>query len=193
MKLISEKKALEKLQTLKRGFAERIKSDFENRAKNCSTCETKGACCLDAHFVNVRITRLEAIAIRGAITELSPEKQVEILARIDNAIEKYGLSGKGDSFRKTYACPLFEQSAGCLVHAKGKPLPCITHACYERLEDLPPDELLTEHESKTAILNRLTYNEPVHLLPLPVAIKRYSPRDLKISAINAPDISQPTI
>lgn len=192
MKLISETKALEKLQTLKAEFAERVKTDFEHRAKNCSMCETKGACCLDAHFVNVHITRLEAVAIRNAITELPLEKQAEIFGRIEDAIEKYGLSGEGDSFSITYACPLFEQSTGCLVHAKGKPLPCITHACYERREDLPPDALLDKQESKTANLNRLTYTERVRLLPLPIAIKRYSPRDFKISAITAPAISQPT-
>ena len=69
MRLISEKQGLEKLRRLKDDFAVRIRLDFENKAKSCMTCETPGACCLDAHFVNVRISRLEAAAIRNAIRE----------------------------------------------------------------------------------------------------------------------------
>ena len=63
------------------------------------TCKTPGACCLDAHFVNVHITRLEAAAIRNTIGRLSPEKQAEIYRSIEETIEKYGLEKSGDTFR----------------------------------------------------------------------------------------------
>ena len=171
MKVLSEKLALAKLHGLKTDFAERVKTEFEHKAKSCLTCETQGACCLDAHFVNIHITRLEAVAIRKVIARFSDEKQAEIYSRIDETISKYGLTANGDTFAKTYACPLFEKGIGCLVHGEGKPLPCIQHACYENKEDLPPDELLAEQEGHVEKLNRLTYGKPTGWLPLPVAIR----------------------
>src|SRR6186997_288376 len=129
MKPLSETIALEKLHELKTDFTERIKSEYEHRAKSCATCETPGACCLDAHFVNVHITRLEAKAIRSVIDRLPEVHRAEIQARIEETISRYQLNAEGDTFSKTYACPLFEKGIGCLVHERGKPLPCITHAC----------------------------------------------------------------
>ncbi len=178
MKKLSEKRALEKLQKLKDEYKEFIGSNFEHRAKNCATCETKGACCLDEHFVNVHITRLEAVAIGNALTGFTMEKRREVYARIEDAIEKYGLSAAGDTFAKTYACPLFETGTGCLVHKEGKPLPCIQHACYERREDLPPDALLAEQQDRVETLNRRTYTEPVTWLPLPVALSIQKTSDI---------------
>lgn len=170
MKLISEKQAIEKLHRLKTGFAERVTNEFEHKAKSCLTCQTQGACCLDAHFVNVHITRLEATAIRRVLGRFSDEKRAEIFGRIDVTIEEYGLTADGDTFAKTYACPLFEKGTGCLIHQEGKPLPCIQHACYENRNDLPPDELLAEQEGRVEKLNRLTYGKPAQWLPLPIAI-----------------------
>jgi hypothetical protein len=171
MKPISETRALEKLQTLKTDFASRVKTDFESNAKSCATCETPGACCLDAHFVNVQITRLEAVAIRNTIGKLSEQIQTRVLTRIDETISEYELSSEGDTFSKTYACPLFEKGIGCLVHHEGKPLPCIAHACYENKNDLPPDELVAEQEGLVEKLNELTYRKPVTWLPLPIAVR----------------------
>jgi len=170
MRLISEKQALEKLCRLKAGFAERISSDFEHRAKSCMTCETPGACCLDAHFVNVRISRLEAVAIRNRFADFPAELRERVRRRIDDAIEKYDLDETGDGVEKTYACPLFEKNIGCLVHSEGKPLPCIQHACYENEKDLPPDELLAEQEGLVDQLNRRVYGNGATLLPIPVAL-----------------------
>lgn len=164
MKLISEKQALENLRRLKTGFAQRVRIVYEHRAKSCATCETQGACCLDAHFVNIHITRLEAAAIRKVIEGFSDEKQAEIYNRIDETISKFGLTASGDTFAKTYACPLFEKETGCLVHSEGKPLPCIQH--------LPPDELLAEQEGLVERLNKNTYAEPAKWLPLPLFIRR---------------------
>ncbi len=176
MKLHSETRSLEKLHQIKTDFAGRIRDGYEHRAKSCATCETPGACCLDAHFVNVHITRLEAVAIRNAIAKLSEEKQTGIFNRVEETISKYGLSSDGDTFSKTYACPLFEKGTGCLVHHHGKPSPCIAHACYENKEDLPPDDLLAEQEAHVEKLNELTYRRPAEWLSLPIAIKRVQKR-----------------
>ena len=171
MKPLSETNALEKLHELKTEFAARIRNDYEHRAKNCMTCETPGACCLDAHFVNVNITRLEAAAIRRTLGRLSSKRQVEVFERVEKTISQYRLSESGDTFAQTYACPLFEKGIGCLVHREGKPLPCIAHACYENKDDLPPDELLVEQEGLVEKLNELTYRKPATWAPLPLAIR----------------------
>ena len=171
MKLLSETTALEKLHELKSDFARRIRSGYEHRAKSCSTCETPGACCLDAHFVNVHITKLEAKAIRNVIDVLPEGRRAEIATRIEETISKYDLN-EADSFSRTYACPLFEKGIGCLVHERGKPIPCITHACYENREDLPPDSLLIEAEERVDELNEGVYRRPTSWLPLPIAIKK---------------------
>jgi hypothetical protein len=172
MKRLGLTTALERLQDLKEEYAVEIREKYEHKAKSCITCETKGACCLDAHFVNVHITRLEAAAITRVLSRLPEDKQAEFYLRVESAIEKYGLNNEDDSFAKTYACPLFEPAIGCLVHAEGKPLPCITHACYERQEDLPPDSVQAERERSVESLNRAVYGDRVQWLPLPVAIRR---------------------
>ena len=173
MKTISEKRALDRLKTVKADFTALIKTNYEHRAKSCLTCQTQGACCLDAHFVNVHISRLEAVAIRNALDKLSSNAKDTVYRRIEETIGKYGLSTDGDTFAQTYACPLFEKGIGCLVHGIGKPIPCIQHACYENAADLPPDELATEQEILIDDLNCRTYGCRRPLLPLPVALRRY--------------------
>lgn len=177
MKLLSRTRALEKLKRLKDDFGRHISERYEFRAKDCETCETKGACCLDAHFVNVHISRLEGEAIRGVLNELSDERRVAVDARIEETIRRYQLSTKGDTFKQTYACPLFEKEAGCLVHGRAKPLACIAHACYEKKEDLPPGELLAEQEARVDRLNELTYGHSQPWLPIPLAIRRRGSND----------------
>ena len=156
-----------KLRALKNDFRAFVKQNYEHRAKDCLTCETQGACCLDAHFVNVHITELEAVLIGEELKKLPVEKQKKIYRRIIETIEKYDLTGDGDTFAKTFACPLFEKGTGCLIHAV-KPVPCIVHACYERREDLPPDELQAGAEEKIERLNEQTYKKFPRWLPLPV-------------------------
>lgn len=172
MKLISQQKALERLAVIRSDLRSKISDVYELKAKSCLTCETKGACCLDEHFVNVHISRLEAVAIKDAIAGFDAEKQKEIYERIETAIERYGLTPTGDTFTQTYACPLFEKETGCLVHKTSKPLPCITHACYESQSDLPPDELLDTAELAIHQLNVQTYGKAESLLPIPLAIIR---------------------
>ena len=174
MKTLSEKQALAKLQKLKNDYRETIISRYEHRAKNCLTCETKGVCCTDAHFVNVHITRLEAVAIQNVLANLEPEKLEEINCRIEQTIKKYNLKSEGDTFAQTFSCPLFEKESGCLVHAQAKPAPCIQHACYDRKEDLPPDDLLSEAETKIERLNKLAYRQNPQWLPLPVWLEKVS-------------------
>lgn len=171
MKTLSEKVAREKLHELKTQFSQSIRSEYEHRAKDCATCETQGVCCLDAHFVNVHVTRLEAVAIRSVMESWPEKKRDEVMRRVRQVIETYDLDIDGDTFSKTYACPLFEKGTGCLVHKQGKPLPCIVHACYENKGDLPPDTLLAEQESLVEKLNELTYRKPATWIPLPIALR----------------------
>jgi hypothetical protein len=172
MKRLTEKQALTKLKKLKDNFQELIGTTYEPNAKSCATCETKGACCLDAHFVNVHITRLEAVAIHNALEKLPSERRRAVYSRTNETISKYDLNSSGDSFSKTFACPLFEKEAGCLVHEEGKPAPCIQHACYENKSDLPPDELQIKVESKIERLNSRIYGNAWNWLLLPVWIER---------------------
>src|SRR5688572_22532297 len=157
MKYLSESRALELLPLVKTKFAETIRNGYEHRAQSCATCETPGACCLDAHFVNVRITRLEAIAIARRLNDLSRAHREAVYSRIEDTIQNYGLADYKDASSKTYACPLFEKGIGCLVHEYGKPLPCIANACYEREEDLPPDDLIAGREIEVDKLNERIY------------------------------------
>jgi len=173
---LSETKALAKLDSIRNEFAEQIRAGFEHRAKPCSTCETPGACCLDEHFVNVRITRLEAAAIKRRLAELPTELQRKVEERTEAAISRYGLDRPDEYGAKTYSCPLFEPGIRCLVHDHAKPLPCIAHACYDRKDDLPPDELLDEREIEIDQLNLRTYGES-RLVPIPVAIKQWQKPD----------------
>ncbi len=175
MKRLSETKALIELQNLKGSFQDFVKTSFEHRAKDCLTCETKGACCLDAHFVNVHITKLEAAAIVKTLESLSEERQREIYKRAAETIEKYNLLSEGDTFKKTFACPLFEREIGCLVHEQGKPAPCISHACYEKKKDLPPDEFQEKIENQIEKLNKRTYGNAFSWLPLPVWLSFINP------------------
>jgi hypothetical protein len=156
---------LEQLKNIKNSYQNLIRENFEFKAKSCETCETKGICCLDSHFVNVHITELEGIAIIEKLKSLN--KLDEVLQRNEETISRYNLSENGDTFTQTFACPLFEQNVGCLVHEEAKPIPCITHACYENKEDLPPQFLQSRVEKKIEELN----GEVVKWLPLPICLK----------------------
>ncbi len=174
MKRLGEKKALKKLHRLKSGFQRFVRENYERNAKDCETCDVKGVCCTDAHFVNVHITRLESVAIKKAIDEL--EYSGKVFKRTKETIDKCGLH-QGDLFEKTYACPLFEKGTGCLVHKKGKPSPCIVHACYENESDLPPKDLQLKQEKAVERLNTQTYGNTWNWLPLPVWIGKLATED----------------
>jgi len=175
MKMLPEIKGLNELKKLKGAYQNFIKTRYEPNAQDCQTCPTKGACCIDAHFVNVHITKLEAAAIGKTLGKLSAEKQAEIYRRAAETVEKYDLKTSGDTFAQTFACPLFEKGVGCLVHFEGKPAPCISHACYENEADLPPDNLQTEIENQIERLNKRTYGISLNYLPLPVWLDLINP------------------
>lgn len=175
MKFTSESESLRRLKNLKSAYQNLIQTKYEPKAKNCLTCEAQGACCTDAHFVNIHITRLEAVAIRETLKELSEEKQRRIYARVTETVENYDLKISGDTFAQTFACPLFEKNVGCLVHKGAKPAPCIQHACYENRADLPPDELQTDNEKNVERLNEKTYGRGWAWLPLPLWLEKVNP------------------
>jgi hypothetical protein len=164
------KKELEQLKNIKDSYQNLIRENFEFKAKSCLTCETKGICCTDEHFVNVHITRLEAVAIIKKLISLN--KFDEVLPRISDTISRYNLNENGDTFKQTFACPLFEKNIGCLVHDEAKPIPCITHACYDRKEDLPPQFLQDRITQKVENLNEEVYDEKAKWLPLPLWLEK---------------------
>ena len=68
MQRLTEAAALARLRREKSAYQTVIKLNYERAALPCKTCATPGACCTDAHFVNVHITRLEAVAIRETLS-----------------------------------------------------------------------------------------------------------------------------
>ncbi|HEV7377178.1 MAG TPA: hypothetical protein VGN95_20845 [Pyrinomonadaceae bacterium] len=174
----SEQEALAQLQRAKASYQSFIKLNYEHAAEDCRTCPTRGVCCMDAHFVNVHITRLEAVAIRETLARtprLSDAGRRAVYARAVEAVKRYNLSAAGDTFKQTYSCPLYESSVGCLVHARAKPAPCIQHACYENWEDLPPASLQARTEHRVEQLNEEVYGAEWGWLPVPVWLTLVDP------------------
>lgn len=172
MKKLTQKTALQRLRNLKDSFRKRISEKFEYKAKDCLTCDVQGICCTDAHFVNVHITRLEALAIKNTIGKLTKTQQETIYKRNKETIEKHELAEDCGSFEKKFSCPLFEKGIGCLVHKEAKPATCIQHACYENEEDLPPDELQIAQEKNIERLNSQTFGNAWNWLPLPIWLEK---------------------
>ena len=168
MKFLSETIAKELLADARATLRETV-SPHEVNAKNCQTCETKGLCCTDVHFVNVRITPLEAKVIAGHIENLPEESRGRIKTRVAESIETLERTDDGGDTSGFYSCPLFDEQIGCSVHDV-KPGPCIHHACYEKKSDLPPMKSLDEYDEAVASLNRRVYGRDVIPLPIPIAI-----------------------
>jgi hypothetical protein len=173
-----EQLLLAKLQRIKSAYQSFIKLNYEHRAEDCATCPTRGVCCTDAHFVNVHITRLEAVAMRETLERtprLSEDGRREVYARARVAVELYNLRASGDTFAQTYACPLYDSQSGCLVHRRAKPAPCIQHACYQDWQDLPPTSLQTRTEHRVEQLNREAYGAAWAWLPTPLWLTLVDP------------------
>src|SRR3954469_12592765 len=105
-----ERVALARLQRVKASYQSFIKLNYEHEAEDCLTCPTRGVCCTDAHFVNVNITRLEAVAIRETLARtprLDEKGRRAVYERAHGAVELYGLSAAGDTFAQTFSCPLY--------------------------------------------------------------------------------------
>lgn len=166
-----EQIALAQLQRAKTAYQSFIKLNYEARADDCGTCPTRGLCCTDEHFVNVHITRLEAVAIRETLRRtprLTETERRAVYTRARATVELYHLRASGDTFAQTYACPLYHKNIGCLVHRRAKPAPCIQHACYENWEDLPPANLETRTEHRVEQLNTEVYGAAWAWLPTPL-------------------------
>jgi len=180
MKKLSERSALARLQRQKAAFQSHIKVNYEPAARDCRVCPTPGVCCTDAHFVNVHITRLEAVAIRETLARtprLNDEERRAVYARARLAVERYNLhaSSSGDTYAQTYSCPLFAPGIGCLVHARAKPAPCTQHACYENWEEMPPVALQWRVEHRVELLNEQTYGAAWAWLPTPLWLTLVDP------------------
>jgi hypothetical protein len=178
MKKLSEALALATLRREKVAFQTHIKLNFEPAARPCSACPTPGVCCTDAHFVNVHITRLEAVHVRETLNRtprLSDEARRAVYERARAAVMRYDLRAAGDTFAQTFACPLFEPGVGCLVHARAKPAPCTQHACYDNWEDVPPVELQWRVESHVERLNERVYGAAWAWLPTPLWLTLVDP------------------
>jgi hypothetical protein len=178
MRKLSEADALARLQRSKAAFQTNVKLNFEPRAVDCRACPTPGVCCTDAHFVNVHITRLEAVAIRETIARtprLNEGERRAVYERARAAVNRYGLVAGADSFAQTFACPLFVKDVGCLVHRRAKPAPCIQHACYDDWADVPPTSLQWREERRVEQLNAEVYGAAWEWLPLPLWLTLVDP------------------
>jgi hypothetical protein len=178
MKTLTEAAALARLQRGKAAFQSHIKLNYERAARPCAECATPGVCCTDAHFVNVHITRLEAVAIRETLRRtprLDDDARSSVYERARAAVARYGLTVAGDTFARTYSCPLFAPGAGCLVHARAKPAPCVQHACYDDWRDVPPAELQWRTEARVEKLNDQVYGVAWAWLPTPLWLTLVDP------------------
>jgi hypothetical protein len=178
MRKLSEAEALARLQRGKAAFQTHVKLNFEHRARDCRACPTPGVCCTDAHFVNVHITRLEAVAVRETLARtprLSEDERRAVYLRAREAVGRYGLTPNGDTLAQTFSCPLFVKAVGCLVHQRAKPAPCVQHACYEDWEDVPPLAAQWREEGRIERLNTEVYGAAWEWLPLPVWLTLVDP------------------
>jgi hypothetical protein len=178
MKELSEAAALARLQRVKRAYQSHVKLNYEPAARDCRVCPTPGVCCTDAHFVNVHITRLEAVAIRETLARtprLDEAARRAVYERARAAVARYHLRAAGDTFAQTFACPLFAPGTGCLVHARAKPAPCVQHACYDNWADVPPASLQWRAERRVEQLNEQAYGAAWAWLPLPLWLTLVAP------------------
>ena len=178
MKALAEAAALARLQREKRAYQSHIKLMYEPAARSCRTCPTPGVCCTDAHFVNVHITRLEAVAIRETLARtprLDEAARRAVYSRAAATVARYNLTTAGDTYAQTYSCPLFVPNVGCLVHTRAKPAPCIQHACYDNWQDVPPTALQWRTERRVAQLNQQTYGPAWAWLPTPLWLTLVNP------------------
>jgi uncharacterized protein YbdZ (MbtH family) len=176
--LNKEQLLLAQLQRIKSAYQSFIKVNYEQKAEDCATCTTRGLCCTDAHFVNVHITRLEAVAMRETLARtprLTEQERRGVYARARAAVERYNLRATGDTFAQTYSCPLYDPRSGCLVHRRAKPAPCIQHACYEDWQDLPPTSLEARTEHRVEQLNIAAYGAAWAWLPTPLWLALVNP------------------
>ncbi|MEJ7617708.1 MAG: hypothetical protein WKF30_12260 [Pyrinomonadaceae bacterium] len=180
MKRLTEQQALAQMQSVKAAYKSHIIKVYEPAALACKSCPNAGVCCTDAHFVNVHITRLEAIAMRETLERtprLTHDERRAIYRRAAATVARHNLRLHGDTFQQTYSCPLFEPGVGCVVHRRAKPAPCIQHACYDNWEDVPPLALQWRTEHRIEQLNRQVYGSSWAWPPTPLWLTLVDPED----------------
>src|ERR687890_1242064 len=104
MKKLTEAAALARLQREKAAYQSNVKVNYEPAARSCRACPSPGVCCTDAHFVNVHITRLEAVAMRDTLARtprLSEDERRAVYVRAREAVGRYGLRPSGDTLAQT--------------------------------------------------------------------------------------------
>jgi Fe-S-cluster containining protein len=170
MKFLSETSGLRIIEEARRDLRIAV-STHEVMAKDCQTCETRGLCCTDTHFVNVRISPLETKAIINHIEGLSDRLKTRIRMRLAESLENFEEQTPTDAESVFYSCPLFDKDVGCSVH-EVKPGACIHHACYENKSDLPPAMILDEYEEVVELANKRVYGKDQTSVPIPLAIGR---------------------
>lgn len=178
MRKLTEREAVARLKRGKVSFQTHVKLNYEHRALSCRTCPTPGVCCTDAHFVNVHITRLEAVAMRDTLARtprLNEDERRAVYTRAHAAVGRYGLTPSGETLAQTFSCPLFLKGIGCLVHQRAKPAPCVQHACYEDWADVPPLDAQWREEHRIERLNTEAYGTAWAWLPLPVWLTLVDP------------------
>lgn len=178
MRRLNEADAVARLKRGKAAFQTHVKLNYEHRALSCRACPTPGVCCTDAHFVNVHITRLEAVAMRDTLARtprLNEDERRAVYVRAQEAVGRYGLTPNGDTLAQTFSCPLFMKGVGCLVHQRAKPAPCMQHACYENWADVPPLDAQWREEKRVERLNTEVYGAAWEWLPLPVWLTLVDP------------------
>ena len=178
MRKLNEREAVARLKRGKVRFQTHVKLNYEHRALSCRSCPTPGVCCTDAHFVNVHITRLEAVAIRDTLARtprLNEDERRAVYVRAQEAVGRYGLTATGGTLAQTFSCPLFVKGVGCLVHQRAKPAPCVQHACYEDWADVPPLDGQWREEGRIERLNTEVYGAAWEWLPLPVWLTLLDP------------------
>src|SRR5919107_2812426 len=178
MRKLTEADAVARLKRGKVRFQTHIRLNYERKALSCRACPTPGACCTDAHFVNVHITRLEAVAIRDTLARtprLNEDERRAVYLGAREAVGRYGLTPHGDTLAQTFSCPLFLKGVGCLVHQRAKPAPCVQHACYEDWADVPPLDAQWREEGRIERLNTEAYGAAWEWLPLPVWLTLVDP------------------
>src|ERR1051325_11766618 len=105
---LEEAEALARLQRVKSSYQTHIKLNYEHAATDCRACPVRGVCCTDAHFVNVHITRLEAVALRETLRR-SPRLTFDgaraVYIRAREAVERYGFRAPGGALPPTLPRP----------------------------------------------------------------------------------------
>jgi Fe-S-cluster containining protein len=142
----------------------------DRAAREVRSCEGCPAKCCRVGFNSMKITRIEAEALRRRLAkpDLAPLLP-EILRRAEEEVRTRGLATDPDA---TYDCPLLSPEGRCLVHGPAQPAGCLTFrpvsdgGCDH---DLP---LFHRREPEIAKAERAAWGRLAPVLSIPEAIVR---------------------